>query len=59
MEGTGHVLTLRYYLSICLEGLRNTVNSLSQDSQSLGQDLNPVPPEFEAGVLTIWLLHLV
>jgi hypothetical protein len=37
---------------ICLEGLRKTTKNLSQDSRSPGRDLNPGPPEYEAGVLT-------
>jgi hypothetical protein len=43
---------LRYYPVICLEGLRKTTKNLSQDRRSLGRDLNPGPPEYEAGVLT-------
>jgi hypothetical protein len=43
-----------YYLNICLEGLRKTTRNLSQDSRSPCQDLNPGPPEYEAGVLTTW-----
>jgi hypothetical protein len=42
----------RYYLGICLEGLRKTTKNLSQVSRSPGRDLNPGPPEYEAGVLT-------
>jgi hypothetical protein len=30
-------------------GLRKTANNLSQVSLSRGQDLNPGPPEYEAG----------
>jgi hypothetical protein len=37
----------------------NTMKTLSQDSPSLGQDLNPRPPKYEAGVLTHSLQHLV
>jgi hypothetical protein len=37
---------------ICTEGMRKTTKNLSQDSQSLGQDLNPGSPEYDAGVLT-------
>jgi hypothetical protein len=36
-----------------LEGLRKTMHTLSQESRSVGQDLNPGPPEHKAGVLTI------
>jgi hypothetical protein len=43
---------LKYYPSICLEGLRNTTKTLSQDSRSPGQDLNPEILEYEAGVLS-------
>jgi hypothetical protein len=42
---------LRYYPSICPQGLRRTTKGLGQDSRSAGQDLNPGPPEYEAGVL--------
>jgi hypothetical protein len=42
---------LRYYLSICLEGLIKTTKNLRPDSRSPGRDLNPGPPEYE-GVLT-------
>jgi hypothetical protein len=40
------------YSSIRLEGLRKTKKSLSYDSRSPGRYLNPVPHEYEAGVLT-------
>jgi hypothetical protein len=53
VEGNGYDLILRYYPGICLEGLRKTTKCLGQDSWSLGQDLNPEPPEYEAGMLTI------
>jgi hypothetical protein len=43
---------LRYYPNICLEGLRKTTKIPSQDSRFPGRDLNPGPPEYEAGVLT-------
>jgi hypothetical protein len=43
---------LRYYPDICLEGLRKTMNSLSQDSRSPVWDLNPESLEHEAGVPT-------
>jgi hypothetical protein len=42
----------RYYTGIRLEGLRKNHEKLSQDSRSPGRDLNPEPPEYEAGVLT-------
>jgi hypothetical protein len=41
---------LRYYPSIWLEGLSKTTKTLSQDSQFLGQGLNPEPSECEAGM---------
>jgi hypothetical protein len=44
-------LILRYYLGICLEGLRK-ITDISQDSRSQGRNLNTGPPEYEAGVLT-------
>jgi hypothetical protein len=50
--------SLMYYPSICL-GLRKTTRNLSQDSQSLSQNLNPEHPKYEAGVLPTQLLHLV
>jgi hypothetical protein len=43
---------LRYHPGICLEGLRKDTETLSQYSRSPGRDLNPRPPEYEAGVLT-------
>jgi hypothetical protein len=42
----------RRYPGICLEGPRKTTKNLSQDSLSPGRDLNPVPPEYDAGLLT-------
>jgi hypothetical protein len=41
---------LRYYPVIRLKGLKKTMKPLSRDSRSPGRDLNPVPPEYEAGV---------
>jgi hypothetical protein len=46
---------LRYYPSICLEGLRKTTKNLNHDSRSAGQYFDPWPPEYEAGVLTTQL----
>jgi hypothetical protein len=43
---------LKYYPGIRLEGRRKTTKTLSQDSWSPGRDLNPGPPEYEAGMLT-------
>jgi hypothetical protein len=51
LEGSGHGLILRHCPCIYLEGLRKTMKTHkthSQDSWSLGQDLNSVPPEYEA-----------
>jgi hypothetical protein len=45
---------LRYYPSICHEGLRKATKNLSLDSRSLGRDFNPGLPEREAGVLITW-----
>jgi hypothetical protein len=42
----------RYYPRTCLKELRKSLKTLSQDSRSPGRDLNPGPPEYEAGVLT-------
>jgi hypothetical protein len=46
---------LKYYPSISLEELRKATQNFSQDSKSLGQDLNPRPSEYEAGVLTMFV----
>jgi hypothetical protein len=46
---------LRYYPSICLEGLRKTMKNLNQESWSLGRDLNPGSLKYKAGMLTTWL----
>jgi hypothetical protein len=46
------VAKFKNYSGICLEGLKKTMKNLSQDSRSPGQDLNPRPPKYEAGVLT-------
>jgi hypothetical protein len=43
---------LRNYPRICPEGLRITTKNLSQDSRSLGRDLNLGPPEYETGLLS-------
>jgi hypothetical protein len=45
-------LTLRYYAGIRMEGLWKTTKNLRQDSWSPSRDLNPGPPEYEAGLLT-------
>jgi hypothetical protein len=43
---------LWFFSSNCLGRLRKTTKNLSQNSRSPVQDLNPRPPEYEAGVLT-------
>jgi hypothetical protein len=53
------VAHLRYYPGICLMGLRKTMKTLSYDSLSSGRDLNPTPPEYEAGVQNNQQRHLV
>jgi hypothetical protein len=42
-----------------LEGLRKAAKSLSQDSWTLGQDLNLGPPEYKEGVFAIEPQHSV
>jgi hypothetical protein len=44
-------VVVAYYQGICLEGLRITKITRSQDSRASGRDLNPGTPEYE-GVLT-------
>jgi hypothetical protein len=53
VEGSNPWPNLRYYIGICLEGLRNAKKNISQDSQSLDWDLNLGPPKYEAGGLTM------
>jgi hypothetical protein len=43
---------LGYYPGICLEGLRKTTKSFSENSRFPGRDLNAGPSVYEAGVLT-------
>jgi hypothetical protein len=50
---------LKYYPDTCLEGPRKTTRNVSQDTQSPGRNLNPGPPQNEAGFLTIQLRHSV
>jgi hypothetical protein len=50
LEGSGRGLILRNYPGIRLEGLRQ-ITITCQDCRSLGRDLNPGPPKYEAGVL--------
>jgi hypothetical protein len=52
LEGSGSNLIFRYYPGMSLEVLRKSTNNLSQDGLSPYRDLNPEPPEYEAGVLT-------
>jgi hypothetical protein len=35
-----------------LEGTKENHENLSEDSRFPGRDLNPIPPEYEVGVLT-------
>jgi hypothetical protein len=41
------ILQLRFYPSICLEGLRKPMKDLSEDSRCPGRDLNRTPTENE------------
>jgi hypothetical protein len=52
LEGSDRVLILMYYPGIFLEGLRKVTKTLSQNSPSALQDMNPRPLKFEAGLLT-------
>jgi hypothetical protein len=58
-EESGHGPNLRYYPGLCLEVLSKNTRNLSQDSQSLGRELDPGPPEYNAGVLTTRPRHSV
>jgi hypothetical protein len=49
MEGSGRGLILTYYPGICPEGLRKTMETLSQDNRSPSRDLNHGSPEYNAG----------
>jgi hypothetical protein len=51
-KGSGSGLILGNYPGISHYGLRKTMINLSQDIRPSGRDLNPGPPEYEAGVLT-------
>jgi hypothetical protein len=42
---------LRHYHEIYLQGLRETTKNINQYMLSPSRDLNPVPHEYEAGVL--------
>jgi hypothetical protein len=41
--------SLKFYPDIFLEGLRNTLTSISQDRRPPNRGVNPIPPEYEAG----------
>jgi hypothetical protein len=43
---------LRHYPGILVEGLREIIKNLSEDSRSQDRELNLRPPEYEAGVFT-------
>jgi hypothetical protein len=40
--------------TICLAQQTKTMRKFSQDSRFVGLDSNPVPLEYEAGVLNTW-----
>jgi hypothetical protein len=46
------VVALRYYPNICVEELRNSIKTVSQDNRSSGSDLNPGPLEYEEVLIT-------
>jgi hypothetical protein len=43
---------LRYYPGICLEGLKKRRKTSIRITGRRSRDLNPGPPEYDAGVLT-------
>jgi hypothetical protein len=51
MVASGCALILRYYPGIRLDGLRKTTKTSIRIGGRRGRDLNPGPPEYEAGVL--------
>jgi hypothetical protein len=53
VEGSGLCLIQ----GICLEVLRKTTKTLSQNSRSPGRDLNAGPPEYKAEMLTTRIRH--
>jgi hypothetical protein len=52
VKENGRGILLRYCFNMYFEGVRKTTKALSQDSRYSDQDMNPGPPEYEAGVLT-------
>jgi hypothetical protein len=52
LVGSGRGLILRYYPGIRLEGLRKTTKKWVRLAGRRSRKCNPVPPEYEAGVLT-------
>jgi hypothetical protein len=40
---------LKYYAGTCLEGLKKTTKTLTQDEQSVGKDLNLEPSYMKQG----------
>jgi hypothetical protein len=54
LVGSGRGLILRYYPGIHLEGLRKTTKNSIRMAGLRGRDLDPGPPEYEAGVLMTW-----
>jgi hypothetical protein len=49
-EGSGSCVILRLFPGIRLEGLRKTTKYPNKDSRFPVRELNPEPPEYEAGV---------
>jgi hypothetical protein len=52
VEGSGHGLILRNQFQHLPGRTGENNEQLSQDSLSPGRDLNPGPPQYDAGVLT-------
>jgi hypothetical protein len=52
LVGSGRGIILKYYPGIRLEGLRRTTKTSIRIAGRRGRDMNPGPPEYEAGVLT-------
>jgi hypothetical protein len=51
LEGSVNGLISRYYICITLEGLNKITKNFGYGSRCLGRDLNPGPPEYEAGMI--------